>query len=49
MWKSFNMTYLSTHSDEYMWRLILRGKQQRKKQINTKFLFIFNGRNEHYF
>ena len=35
----------SIHSYDYLWYLILRGKQKkRKNKQNTKFLSNFNGR-----
>ena len=43
--EGFKMIYQSTQSDDYMWHLILRGKEKIEKKPNTKFLPIFNGRN----
>ena len=40
------MIYQSTHSDDYLWYLILQEKQKTKTLPNTKILPIFNGRNE---
>ena len=41
------MIYYSTHSDDYLYYLILRGKQkQTKTHPNTMFLPIFNVRNK---
>ena len=42
------MIYHSTLSVDYLWDLILRGKQNKKTEIdpNTKFLAIFNGLNK---
>ena len=41
-WKNFNMIYHSAYSDEYLWYLIWRGKQEDKQtQPKTKFLHIF--------
>ena len=49
------MIYHSIHSDDYLWYLILRGKQKfsthKKKEKtkthpNTKFFPIFKGRNK---
>ena len=47
-WKGFNMMYHSTHSDNYLWYLILRGKNKKtKKKPEYKVLAHFlNGRNE---
>ena len=43
------MIYNSTHSDDYLWYLILRGKTRKRKtkiHPNRKFLIIFNGRSK---
>ena len=41
----FKMIYYSTLSDDYLWKLIFRGKQKKKekkkKHPNTKFLPFF--------
>ena len=41
------MVHHSTQSDDYLWYLILRGKQRKKTKThrNTRFLTIFNDRN----
>ena len=36
VWKGFNLVYHSIHSDDYLWFLILRGKQKRKKLNYTR-------------
>ena len=40
--KMYKSVYDSTHSHDYLWRLILRGKQKNKTEThtNTKFLPI---------
>ena len=45
----FNMIYHLTQSDDYLWYMILRGKQKGKKtktHPNSKFLPIFYGQSE---
>ena len=43
--KGFNMIYHSTQSDEYLWYVILGGKQRKTTTDPNKFHPIFNRRN----
>ena len=41
------MVYHSIASNDYLFYLIVRGKQKKLRQPNSKFLLTFNGRSKH--
>ena len=43
--KALNMIHHSTQSNDYLWSMTLCGERKKLQHPNTKFLAIFNGRN----